>query len=307
MLILVQIDKISSLKQETDTSLHIINELKRRNFTAHITYPERVYVKNGEVWATVFDIDYNHYKEVNSRIVALEGYDVIMVRQDPPFNLEYLTNVQILNLLKKPLVLNSPNALMQINEKLVTQHFAENSPDTIITADKKEAISFLRRHKKVVLKSLYGFGGKDVFLITEKQEHDVESAIKKYGYIVLQQFIVGAEHGDKRVIIIDGEVCAVLRRIPKEGDFRSNMSQGGTVKIDSLTTTEQELCSKVAIFLQEQKVFFAGLDIMQGKLMEVNITSPTCLKTYDDLTGKQIVRLLVDKLEAKLLAKKYGK
>lgn len=301
MKIAIQIDYYNQLNLSTDTSLYIAETLKRKGYKVYFYHPKSISFDkhNEEIRAIIYD-DVTLLTSRNKTKVfsSLEDYDIIMIRQNPPFNMEYLTNLHLLKYLKKPVILNPLNALLAFPEKLSTLAFPQYIPNTLVTADLRQAKDFILQHGKAVIKSLYGYGGKEVALIDNPLSASLRSFMRKHSHVILQEFLSSVvKEGDKRILMIDGKYRGAIRRVPRDKEFRANMVQGGRAEVVPITSQEQMICAEVGKLLKDNGIIFAGLDVIDSKLIEINITSPTCLKTYDELAKDNAVVQLAEAIE----------
>ena len=211
----------------------------------------------------------------------------ILIRQDPPFNLEYISTTYILDKIKdKVKIINNPTAIRNISEKLYSSFFLKYMPKTIFSKDLKEIKIFYKANKKIIIKPIHSFGGNDIHLIKGSFKNKlIIKFIKKHGHIMCQKFIPNIKYGDKRVFLINGKICGAISRIPKKGSFLSNMSKGAKPTLTKLTKIENKISNIIAKNLKKENIYFAGIDFIDQKLNgDINVTSPTGLKTYYDLS-----------------------
>ena len=298
MIIAIQADKLESLKTTTDTTLFISAELHKRQYRLFSYEPHTLYVLNSKIYATgrFFEAYYENFNssfKITSQTQTLCLHDVkaILIRQDPPFNMDYITSLYILDLLPKDiLILNNPAGLRYYSEKIIPLHYPHLAPPTmLISAFSEVVIEFLKEHRQLILKPLYWFGGKHLELLNidniTNAERLVESVLEKHQHIILQKFFPEIKDGDKRIFIMNGEPVAALKRIPKTGEYRANLASGGTAAATEITDKELEICKEIAPGLVENGIFVAGVDVIAGHLIEVNITSPTGFIAIDRLYG----------------------
>ena len=222
------------------------------------------------------------------------------MRQNPPFNMDYITATFILERIsKKTKIINDPFAVRNIPEKLYSMEFLKFMPPTIFSNNMDEIKKFLHKHKKVVIKPTHGYGGKNIFLVNETtSKNKIIKYIKKQEHIMVQKFLPQIRRGDKRIFIIDGKVKGAIRRIPKKGSIVSNLGQGGKAVKTVLTKDEFFIAKKIASNLKKKRILFAGIDLISNYLTgDINVTSPTGLKNYKDLTGIDLAIDIWDCLE----------
>ncbi len=310
-----QIDEIEKLYFETDTSVAFMEEAFARNFEISYYYPKSLYGLNGEVYAAeIFELNSpipTPSKDPISRNKSLQDFDVIFIRNDPPYDMQYLTLAHLLrNLEKDVFFVNSPTSLITHPEKIFPfSSFAKYMPETLITRDGKLIREFRQKHPKMVAKPLYAAGGKDVFLITENDPNSlpiIENLIEKHDQpIILQKFIEEIyEIGDKRVLIAADEIIGIIARFPIKGGVRANLASGGSFEATSLTEKQKMICEDVIREIKDSGIFFAGLDLIGENLTEINITSPTGLRSFNQLKGdplfsqRRIWDLIIEKLNS---------
>ena len=213
---------------------------------------------------------------------TLNSFNVVLIRQDPPYNMKYLTATYILEkIIETTLVLNNPNSIRNSPEKLLVSNFIDLMPPTLISRNKAEINNFLNLHKACVIKPLYGNGGKDVFFISINDPNlsvILENFLEKEEHFILHKFISGISKGDKRILLINGEPVGAINRVPNKSQIRANLHIGGIAKKANLSKTDLRICKKIKKTLQEKDLFFAGIDIIDSYLTEIKVTSPTCIR-----------------------------
>ncbi len=259
--------------------------------------------------AKCFEFDNRHCEErsdVAIQLTKVDDFDLVFMRKDPPLDSLYLHQVQILSLCKKTKVINDPSALIKFNEKLSIFNFPELISPTIVSNNKSEIKDFLKQHGKIVLKPIDGKGGEGVFVIADGDlnlNSTIETLSGTYSkanpsLIMAQKYIPEIKAGDKRIILFNGKIAGALARIPSSTDHRGNLAAGGNFSKYSLNARDKEICQKLEDFLIENKIYFAGIDVIGDYLTEINITSPTCLQEINRLEGLEGM----DKIEFKLFA-----
>ena len=221
-------------------------------------------------------------------IKTLLSPSFILVRQDPPFNLEYISTTYILDTIKnKVRVINNPTSIRNISEKLYSMKFINFMPDTIFTKKVEDILHFYKKYKKIILKPIHSYSGNDIIYINNKLNKKlILKFIKKHGHIMCQKFLPKIKLGDKRVFIINGKICGCISRVPKAGSILSNMSKGAKPKLIKLTKKEIKISKIIAKDLIKEDIYFAGIDFIDEKLNgDINVTSPTGLKTFFDLSN----------------------
>ena len=215
-----------------------------------------------------------------------------LIRQDPPFNLEYISTTYILDFIKnKVKIINNPTSIRNISEKLYSTKYLKYMPDTLFSQDINEIKNFIKKHKKVIVKPIHSYSGNDIHLLNKFNSKLINKFIKKHDHIMCQKFLSKINEGDKRVFIINGKVCGAISRVPKKGSFLSNMSKGAKPININLTKLENKISKLIAKDLKKENIFFAGIDFIDQKLNgDINVTSPTGLKTLFDLSGKNLAK-----------------
>tara|TARA_B100000965_G_scaffold396040_1_gene410391 strand:+ start:85 stop:1032 length:948 start_codon:yes stop_codon:yes gene_type:complete len=233
-------------------------------------------------------------KEIN-----LDSFDVVFVRQDPPFNLQYISNTYLLDQLKKPLIINNPKEIRNYPEKHIMMNFPELTPPTLISSELESIIDFIKKHEVVVIKPAYGNGGIGIEKIN-KSKKDLRSFIKKYinkfskSPVIVQKFLNKFYKGDKRIILVNGNIKGAVLRIPKKNSIKANFHAGGTALKTSLSKKDKLICKKIKNFLIKNKLYLAGIDVIDGYLTEINITSPTGIQEINRLNKVKIEKDIVD-------------
>jgi len=235
--------------------------------------------------------------------VALSSFDVILMRQDPPFDLAYISSTHLLERIHpRTLVVNDPASVRNAPEKMFVNEFPALMPPTLLTRDLAEIKAFRAEHGDIVMKPLYGHGGGAVFRLTSEDLnfgslYDMFAATFREPWVV-QKFLPAVKDGDKRIILVDGEFAGAVNRVPAADDLRSNMVRGGVPKETDLTAREREICHALGPALRARKLLFVGIDVIGGWLTEINVTSPTGIRAIKNLGGPDIAALIWDKIEA---------
>ncbi len=304
--IAIQMDNIETIDFEFDTSFLIGYEAQQRNYKIFYYNPNDLIIQNGDVQANgqyvKLKLDENNYFEYTSNkiTVDLKNFNFIFLRQDPPFNMNYITSTYILDLLPDSTkVINNPTAVRNATEKLFTFNFKKFMPPTIVTNNINEIENFLDKIGEIITKPLYGNGGVGIHRFN-KQNFNADD-LKQYLYlpIMAQKYIKEINQGDRRLILIDGEYCGSVARIPKDGDIKANFHAGGKAKKTDLVFRDREIIESVGPQLAKNNLFFVGIDIIGDYLTEINVTSPTGIKQINTLNNVNLEKLFWDKLEAK--------
>lgn len=296
MRIFLQCDHPSGFNPKSDSTLALALEAQHRGFSLFYYTPDKLQVKNAVVEAkarpiTFFNRTANFYEEGTEELMALEeAADVILVRQDPPYDMAYLTTTWLLSLLKKPRVLNHPRALRERPEKLFPLHFPEFCSATLISADAEEIMAWQREVGEVVVKPLYGHGGNGVFRIPANGSNLatlLEMLFQSSNDpVIIQQFLPAVNAEEKRILLVNGAFAGAFGRIPAAGEIRSNMRVGGQIVKTELSRRQQEICEALAPFCRQEGLMLVGLDVIGDVLTEINITSPTGLRAVEQLYQK---------------------
>lgn len=301
----LQIDEISSLNYETDTSLFIAQEFMRRNWRVFAYKPADMQYIDGKLTAAGFFIEINEEEPRVKKLSEVKDFplelsDILLLRQNPPFNMDYITSTYLLDLLpERCKIFNSPSAVRDISEKISALRFTDDVPTTIISNSYQRLREFFMKHDKVVIKSLYGFGGNDVKLVSSEHgfEELVPEYIKTFNYCIMQEYLdVVTKRGDKRVLVVDGRVLGVLARYPADGSILANVAQGGSAAVGELTQKESKMLTPVLHMLKKHGIFIAGIDLLDSKILEINVTSPTGFKIYSSISGIDLSSTVVDML-----------
>ena len=304
-IVAIQGNDPSKLNPITDTSVFLANEIQNKNYKIFYYDPKDLSVINSKVVASGSFIKFSYenkkfFKVLKKQKLELNKCKFILIRQDPPFNLEYISATYILDTIKnKVKILNNPTSIRNISEKLYSVRYQKFMPSTIFTQNISEIKKFFKIHKKVILKPIHSFGGNDIHLLRKFNSKLINQFIKKHDHVMCQKFLPKISKGDKRVFIINGKVCGAISRIPKQGSFLSNMSKGAKPVNVKLTTQETKISKLIGKDLKKEKIFFAGIDFIDQKLNgDINVTSPTGLKTLFDLSGKNLAKIFWEKLKA---------
>ncbi len=290
-IIAIQGDPLSTLNPETDTSIFLANEIQNKKYKIFYYIPKNLSVINFKIIAkgNFISIDYKKkkfYKILKNQKLDLSKCKFILIRQNPPFNLEYISATYILeSLAKKVQIINNPRSIRNISEKLFSIRYRKFMPRTIFTQNIKEIQNFFIFHKKIIMKPIHGYSGNDIKLLKTFNIKFIKKFLKKHNFVMCQKFLPKINRGDKRVFIINGKICGAISRIPKKGSFLSNMSKGATATTVKLTKSELNVSKVIAKDLKKEQIFFAGIDFIDQKLNgDINVTSPTGIKTLYDLS-----------------------
>jgi len=304
-IVAVQGNNPSKLNPVTDTSVFLAHEIQNKNYKIFYYDPKDLSIINSKVIAAGCFIEFNYKNKKFFKILKKQKLDLtkckfILIRQDPPFNLEYISATYILDSIKdKVQILNNPTSIRNVSEKLYSVKFQKYMPNTIFTQNIDEIKNFFKKHKKVILKPIHSYSGNDIHLLTSFNLKLIKKFIKQHDHIMCQKFIPKISKGDKRVFLINGKVCGAISRVPKKGSFLSNMSKGAKPINIKLTKIENKISKLIAKDLKKQNIFFAGIDFIDQKLNgDINVTSPTGLKTLYDLSGINLAKTFWRELKA---------
>ena len=304
-IVAIQGNHPSKLNPVSDTSIFLANEAQNKNYKIFYYEPKDLSIINSKVIATGFFVKFNYtqnkfFKILKKCSLELTKSKFILIRQDPPFNLEYISTTYILDTIKhKVKILNNPTSIRNVSEKLYSAKYQKYMPDTIFSRNINEIKKFFRKNKKVILKPIHSYSGNDIHLLNKFNSKLINSFIKKHDHIMLQKFLPKISKGDKRVFIINGKVCGAISRVPKKGSILSNMSKGAKPVNIKLSVNENEISRLIAKDLKKDNIFFAGIDFIDQKLNgDINVTSPTGLKTLFDLSGINLAKIFWKELKA---------
>ncbi len=305
----VQMDPIARINIRGDSTFALLLEAQKRGHGLSYYTPDRLSLKGEELVApvqvlSVRDQAGNYFTLGEARREPLAAFDVILLRQDPPFDLAYITSTHLLERLHpKTLVVNDPASVRNAPEKLFVMDFPHLMPPTLISRDLDEINAFRDQYGAVVMKPLHGHGGAAVFRIMPQDMNfgslfDMFSVTFKEPWVI-QRFLPEVKHGDKRIILVDGEFAGAVNRVPATDDLRSNMVRGGAARATDLTDREREICTTLGPALRERGLLFVGIDVIDGNLTEINVTSPTGIRAIARLDGPDVAAKIWDAIEKK--------
>ena len=303
----VQMDPIDRINIRGDSTFALLLEAQRRGHKLSYYTPDRLAQCGAEVFASVSPLSVrdepgNHFTLGEGQRTNLAAFDVILLRQDPPFDLAYITTTHLLEQVHpRTLVVNDPAHVRNAPEKIFVMQFADLMPPTLITRDLAEIKAFREEHGDIVMKPLYGNGGAAVFRLTQEDLnfgslYDLFAATFREQWMV-QKFLPAVKHGDKRIILVDGKFAGAVNRVPAPDDLRSNMVRGGAAQSTNLTPREREICERLGPALRERGLIFVGIDVIDGNLTEINVTSPTGIRAIKNLGGPDIASAIWDCIE----------
>jgi len=307
--IAVQMDHINSIRIAGDTSFALCLAAHDRGHELYHYTPDRLSMRVGVVSAAleplqVRDIEGDHFTLGEAVHTDLSEMDVILLRQDPPFDMNYITTTHLLERIHpKTLVVNDPAWVRNSPEKIFVTEFPDLMPETLITKDLQEVLKFRREFGDIIIKPLYGNGGAGVFHLTS-DDRNLTSLLEMFEQMyrepfIAQRYLKDVRSGDKRIILIDGEPVGAINRVPAESDARSNMHVGGRAEATELTAREKEICARIGPSLKERGFILVGIDVIGDYMTEINVTSPTGIREIKRFGGADIAQLFWDVVEAK--------
>ena len=307
--IAVQMDPIARINIGGDSTFALLLEAQRRGHIISYYTPDKLSLRGEELVApvqrlSVRDVAGDHFTLGEPQRESLAAFDVVLLRQDPPFDLAYITSTHLLERIHpKTLVVNDPASVRNAPEKIFVMDFADLMPPTLISRDLDEINSFRSEHGAVVMKPLHGFGGAAVFRILP-QDMNFGSLFDMFSVTfrepwVIQRFLPEVKHGDKRIILVDGEFAGAVNRVPATDDLRSNLVRGGAARATDLSPREREICTRIGPELRDRGLLFVGIDVIDNLLTEINVTSPTGIRAVARLGGPDIAGRIWDAIEAR--------
>ena len=305
----VQMDPIERINIAGDSTFALLLAAQERGYEVHYYTPERLTLSEGKVFADtqplqVRDIAGDHFTLGAKARTDLGELDAVLLRQDPPFDSGYLTTTHLLEMIHpRTLVVNDPTSVRNAPEKLFVMQFPQLMPPTLISRSREEIDAFRKAHGDVVMKPLYGNGGAAVFKVAPKDPNfgslfDLFSATFREPWVI-QRFLPKVTEGDKRIILVDGVAMGAVNRVPAENDIRSNMVRGGSPAVTDLTPRDREICDTIGPELKKRGLIFVGIDVIDGNLTEINVTSPTGLRAIRKLGGPDLAHAIWDAIEAR--------
>jgi glutathione synthase len=305
----VQMDPIARINIRGDSTFALLLEAQKRGHGLAYYTPDKLSLRGEELVAPVQSLNVrdevgDHFTLGEPKRTDIASFDVVLLRQDPPFDLAYITSTHFLERIHpKTLVVNGPAAVRNAPEKLFVMNFPQLMPPTLISRDLDEINAFRDEHGAVVMKPLHGHGGAAVFRVMPQDMNfgslfDMFSVTFKEPWVI-QRFLPEVKHGDKRIILVDGEFAGAVNRVPAPDDLRSNMVRGGAAHATELSPREQEISKTLGPALRQQGLLFVGIDVIDGYLTEINVTSPTGIRAVARLGGPDIAAKIWDTIEAK--------
>jgi glutathione synthase len=307
--IAVQMDPIDRINIAGDSTFALLLEAQKRGFEIFYFTPDRLSLLGPDVLATgqtlaVRDVAGDHYDLGPPRQFNLRELDVVLLRQDPPFDLAYITSTHLLEKIGgDTLVVNDPVSVRNAPEKLFVMDYPLLMPPTLVTRDRAAIDAFRAEHGEVVMKPLHGHGGAAVFRLLAQDANygslfDLFASSFREQWVV-QKFLPAVSRGDKRIILVDGEPCGAVNRVPAANDIRSNMVRGGAAEATELSPREKEICATIGPELKKRGLLFVGIDVIDGWLTEINVTSPTGVRAIQRTGGPDVAAAIWDAIERK--------
>ena len=305
-----QMDRFEKLNAISDSTISIIKEAIKKNIEVWVGSPNDIRLTDKNVNAKGYKVLNNDLKLGRAEDFNIKKFNFFFIRQDPPFDLRYLTNCYILEIHKKfnnkPYFINDPNGIKNFTEKIFPLYFSELMPKTYLCEDEGFFLTLLKKHKNLVLKTLYNKGGEGVEKVSQS---DTKIAVKCFNSlindysvpVVIQEFLEDVKFGDKRVILLEGSPVGVINRIPTKGEFKANLHLGGKAEKSTLTKKEQDICKELKPILKKNNLFLVGIDLIGGMLTEINVTSPTGINQINLLYNLDLASMVW-----KILKKKYS-
>ena len=307
MKVAVQMDHVSKLNIKGDTTLALCLEAQEREFKLYQYLPDNLTFVDGKLKVLVeelklFDDNVDFFELGEPFVDDLNSFDTVLMRQEPPFDMHYITYTHLLDHLDESVrVINNPVSVRNSPEKLLVTHFIDLMPKTIISKNFSEIKEFSNKQSKVVLKPLYGKGGEGIILL-EADEQMFDKKLEdflsnEYEPIMVQEYLPIVKKGDKRIILINGEPVGCLNRVPAEGEFRSNLGVGGLPELSELSSRDIEICQRIRKTLIDYDLYFVGIDVIGDYLTEINVTCPTGVRQIKELGGPDIAKLFWDNIQ----------
>ncbi|MBA4759814.1 glutathione synthase [Sphingosinicella sp.] len=307
----VQMDPIERINIAGDSSFALMLKAQERGYTLYHYLADQLSWRDGRVIAhvrpvSVRNVAGDHYTLGEARNLDLgSDVDVVLMRQDPPFDIGYITATHLLEMLDgETLVVNNPREVRNAPEKLFVTQFSDLMPPTLITRRLEEVLAFRRRYGAIVVKPLHGNAGAAVFKLGE-DDGNLPALVELFSNVwrepfMVQRFLPKVSDGDKRIVLVDGEIAGAINRLPKAGEIRSNLAAGGNAAKTQLTAREEEICARLAPELKRRGLLFVGIDVIDGYLTEINVTSPTGIVAIDRFNGTDTAGMIWDAILRRL-------
>jgi glutathione synthase len=313
----IQMDPIESINIDTDSTFVLALEAQARGHALFHYLPSELAFSQGRLYARVRPLRVrrekgNHCDLGGAEAIDLATMDVVLMRQDPPFDMAYITATHLLeHIHPQTLVVNDPAHVRNAPEKLFVTHFAELMPPTLITSDRRRILDFRAEHKDIIVKPLFGNGGAGVFHIKPEDEN-LNALLELFTQlyrepVIVQRYIPEIRHGDKRIILVDGEAAGAVARVPQTGEARANFHAGGSAQRSSLTPRDREICEAIGPALRARGLVFVGIDVIGEFITEINVTSPTGIQEINRLDGTRIEAKVWDAIEKRFHERHQGR
>jgi len=306
----IQMDPIESINIDADSTFALALEAQRRGHRLYHYLPRRLSLRDGRLTARAQPLELRrehgrHFSLGPPELLHLAGMDVILMRQDPPFDMAYITATHVLeHLIDKVLVVNDPASVRNAPEKLFATHFDGLMPPTLVSSDRDEIVAFRNKHRDIILKPLFGNGGAGVFRVKNDDENFnalLESFAAFYREpIVVQRYLPEVRKGDKRIILVDGEPVGAVLRVPPKGEARANLHVGGKAVKAKISRRERDICDAIGPTLKAKGLVFVGIEVIGDYLTEINVTSPTGIQEINRLDGTTLEKRVWDAIEKRL-------
>ena len=304
----VQMDPIERINIRGDSTFALMLEAQKRGHALAYYTPDQLALRGADVFATVRpvtvrDVEGDHFALAEMQRARLQDFDVVLLRQDPPFDLAYITTTHLLERIHPgTLVVNEPAAVRNAPEKMFVMEFPDLMPPTLITRNLSEIKAFRAEHGDIVMKPLYGKGGEAVFRLAQEDLnfgslYDLFAVTFREQWVV-QKFLPAVREGDKRILLVDGQFAGAVNRVPAPDDLRSNMVRGGTPTQTELTKREREICERLGPALRERDLLFVGIDVIDGYLTEINVTSPTGIRAVKNFGGPDVAAMIWERIRS---------
>ena len=299
----IQGSSLSKVSVETDTTLLLALEAQKRGYQIYYYEPHNLSFLNGKVIARCSQITFfenkNKFYKINKKLnFDLSKTKVLLIRNEPPFDQQYINSTFILeHIARKIKIINHPKSIREVPEKLFSIRLIKYMPSTLISENIEEIKNFFKKNKKVIVKPINGYSGNEVILLKCFNKKIINKYLKKHNHVIFQKFLPQVSAGDRRVFIINGKIKGSISRIPKKNSILSNMSKGAIAKINKLSNREIKISKEVGILLKKYNIYFAGVDFVQGQLIgDINVTSPTGLATHYSLTKINLAEYFWDNI-----------
>ena len=298
-IIAIQGDSLEKINIKTDTTCLLALQAQKRGYKIYWYETKSLHFINSKLFISATEVKFYENKKKYFKIIKKNKFDLskakyVLIRQNPPFNMDYVTSTLLLDTIKrKTTIINNPTSIRNVSEKLFSINFLKFMPSTIFTKNIQDIINFKKKYKKIVLKPIHGYAGKDILFLNGKFNlKKIKKYLNKNNHVMVQKFLPGVKKGDKRVFIIKGKIVGAISRVPKKGSILSNMSKGAQAKLTQLTNKEMRASKTIGKLLFKNNIYFAGIDFVQEKLIgDINVTSPTGLAVYKDLSGINLAKL----------------